>query len=115
LDDHLESYKNYTIDQVVTNVLNKKGGIADQITDVKTIALSIQSEQRDKNAADYTDWVTDIEKYYGWCDGYKDKKLDSKFVEKMSNYWKALPESYKTDVVKLHYQYAMNYISKHCK
>lgn len=115
LKQNLYGYKNFTISKVISNELDKTGGVNQQLTEIKGMLVTMQSKNDKKNAADYIDWVADIDKYYGWSDGKHDSMLSSGYLSKMSNHWGALPEEYKTDLVKLHYNYAFEYITKVCK
>lgn len=115
LKQNLDGYKNFTISQVISNELNKDGGVNQQLKDIKDIVTGIQTTQSKKDDADYQDWVADIDKYYGWSDGNHDTLLSSGYLSKMSIHWGALPEKYKTDIIKMHYNYAFDYISKVCK
>lgn len=115
LKQNLDGYKNYTISQVIGNELNKDGGVNQQLTEIKGMLVTMQTRQDKKDAADYKTWIADINKYYNWCDGKNDKMLSSGYLEKMSIYWGTLPDEYKTDIIKAHYDYAFAYIQKVCK
>jgi hypothetical protein len=115
LKQNFDGYKNYTISQIISNELDKKDGVNQRLTEIKSVVVGIQDTQNEKNDADYQDWVADIDKYYGWSDGNHDALLSSGYLSKMSIHWNVLPEKYKTDIVKMHYNYAFDYIGKHCK
>ena len=115
LKQNLDGYKNYTISQVIGNELNKKDGVNQQLTEIKAMLVIMQEKQDKKDDADYQNWIADINKYYNWSDGKHDSMLSSGYLDKMSIYWGALPDKYKTDIVKAHYDYAFDYIRKVCK
>jgi len=111
----MSDYANYQFAESVNSVLNKTGGVIDQIHDVKKISEETQCEVMKSNSAMYADWCNDINKYYAWCDGNHNEMLSAGYAVKMSNYWVNLPDSYKTDIIKTHYNYAFDYINKTCK
>lgn len=115
MQDVMSSYAKYQFSESVNAVLNQQGGVMDSIKDVKSIAENTNAEVLKSNSAMYQDWLNDIDKYYGWCDGAHDTMLSSGYAKKMSNYWSNLPDSYKTDIIKAHYNYAFAYITKVCK
>jgi hypothetical protein len=115
MQDVMSSYAKYQFAESVNSVLNQQGGVMDSIKDVKSIAENTNAEVMKSNSAMYQDWINDIDKYYAWCDGGHDSMLSAGYAKKMSNYWSNLPDIYKTDIVKAHYDYAFAYITKHCK
>jgi hypothetical protein len=112
IQDTMSSYAKYQFSESVNTVLNQPGGISSQIQEVKTISENTNAEVLKSNSAMYQDWLNDIDKYYAWCDGKHDSMLSLGYVKKMSNYWDNLPDKYKTDIVKAHYEYAFSYITK---
>jgi len=116
LEQNLRGYKNYTVDQVITNVLNKEGGIADQIQEVKKIVLDTQKSMDAANAAMYQGWVIDINKYYTQITTGHYESITKDHLTKVSNYWSNLPEKYKTDVeTAAHEKYVVDWIVANCK
>lgn len=115
IQDTMSDYARYQFSESVNSVLNQDGGVIDQIKAIKIITEDTKNEVFKSNAAMYQDWINDINKYYKWCDGKHDPILSSGYAAKMSNYWKNIPDEYKTDIVKAHYDYAFNYITRVCK
>ena len=115
LKQNLNGYKNYTISQIISNELDKEGGVNQQLKDIKDIVIDTKKSVDSSNTVNYSLYIADITKYYHWAKAGEVNKLSSDFNVKMSIYWAALPENKKTDIVKQYYTYAFNYISEHCK
>lgn len=115
LKQNFDGYKNYTIDEVVTNVLNKEGGVNEQLIEIKNIVTTTNSNVELTNEQMYQSWVIDINKYYTMITTGKAGNLTKDCLTKVSNYWDSLPDKYKTVEVVEHEKYVVNWLVENCK
>jgi len=115
LKQNLTGYKNFTISQVISNELNKEGGVNKQLAAIKDIVEDTKKSVDASNDHMYTSWVIDINKYYNTIIQGKTQIYTIDYLTKISNYWSSLPDKYKTDVLTARYEFEFKWFSEHCK
>jgi hypothetical protein len=108
LEENLDGYKNYTIDQVVSNVLEKEGGVIDQLKEIKDIAIEGRDISIQTRDAAHDDWIIDIQKYYKRLKNEKLDQVSRENIELAKNHWGKMSESEKNSLLTNQYNYILS-------
>lgn len=111
----MSDYAKFQFSASVESVLKQKDGVMDQLASIKDIATDAKSGVDTINNQNYEAWIVDINKYYTQITTGHDESMTSAHQTKISNYWKYLPASYKTDLLTAHYNFVFNWITDNCK